>query len=486
MAIYHLTVNAIGRTSGRSSVAAAAYRSGSSLLNERDGKAHDFRARSGVVGTFIAAPDHAPAWALDRQSLWSAVELHETRSNATTAREWVAALPSELDADQREALARQFAAALVERFGFVTDCAIHAPSVEGDNRNHHLHLMATTREISADGFGAKTRALDTKGSGAVEDVRALWEDLTNSALAAAGSEARIDRRSLVEQAAEAAQIAQEAAQEAAQAQRGLNPIGKRQRVQRAAERAAEAAQRAEGLSREPTTHDGPQRTTVRRRAAKRLARLEKFAKHLEGEIFDRRLSGIQVGDESSAPASQQVFERALIVFDQLEKPAAVVRIAEEVGRGGDEIHTQFKAFMAPAFKALEAGSPLARDWQSEARNGNFAPLVDAFKAYAKSFIGQARLAVAVAFAEHEAPHNLAKNARAWRIEEPDEDEAEAREIERARDLELSRLRRRELDARPKYTPAPERSAPIPEPSLKPQEVEQEKRKPRPSGPSPSI
>ena len=275
MAIYHLSAKVVSRTSGRSAVAAAAYRSGERLLDARTGLAHDFRARSGVVTSFIVAPADAPEWALDRQSLWSATEVHETRSNSTTAREWEAALPDELDADQRAALARSFAAAMVERFGVVADCALHAPSREGDERNHHLHILTTTRAVDAQGFGAKTRELDGgKGRGAaVEEIRALWADLTNRALEAAQVNARVDHRSHETQRVEAA----EAAQEAAKAERSLNPIGKRERVQRAAERAAEARSRVDVLPEVPGTHSGPQRTAQERRWAREREERERRA-----------------------------------------------------------------------------------------------------------------------------------------------------------------------------------------------------------------
>lgn len=273
MAIFHLSAKVISRTSGRSAVGAAAYRSGERLLNERDGRAHDFRARSGVETTFIAAPEVAPSWALDRQALWSRVELHETRSNSTTAREWEAALPAELNKDQREALARQFAAAMVERFGIVADCAIHAPSREGDDRNHHLHMLTTTREVTAEGFGAKTRELDGgRGrGGAVDEVRALWAGLINRALEAERINERVDHRSHATIRAEA----QEAAEALEKVQRSLNPIGKRDRVQRAAETAAEARERAQGLPEAPGAHIGPQRTAIERREARERAERER-------------------------------------------------------------------------------------------------------------------------------------------------------------------------------------------------------------------
>lgn len=273
MAIFHLSAKVISRTSGRSAVGAAAYRSGERLLNERDGRAHDFRARSGVETTFIAAPEVAPSWALDRQALWSRVELHETRSNSTTAREWEAALPAELTKDQREVLARQFAAAMVERFGIVADCAIHAPSREGDDRNHHLHMLTTTREVTAEGFGAKTRELDGgRGrGGAVDEVRGLWADLCNRALEAAQVNERVDHRSHAAIRAEA----QEAAEAFESVQRSLNPIGKRDRVQRAAETATEARERVQGLPEAPGTHIGPQRTAIERREARERAERER-------------------------------------------------------------------------------------------------------------------------------------------------------------------------------------------------------------------
>lgn len=48
MAIYHLSVKIIGRNSGRSAVAAAAYRSGDTLTNEWDGLTHDY-SRKGWI-----------------------------------------------------------------------------------------------------------------------------------------------------------------------------------------------------------------------------------------------------------------------------------------------------------------------------------------------------------------------------------------------------------------------------------------------------
>lgn len=116
-------------------------------------------------------------------------------------------------------------------------------------------MLTTTRAVDAQGFGAKTRELDGgKGRGAaVEEIRALWADLTNRALEAAQASARVDHRSHEAQRAEAA----EAAQEAEKAERSLNPIGKRQRVHEATERAAEARSRVEMLPEAPAPMMAP-------------------------------------------------------------------------------------------------------------------------------------------------------------------------------------------------------------------------------------
>src|ERR1700753_2964485 len=59
MAIYHLHVKVIGRKSGSSAVASAAYRSGSRLRDERLGRDQDFSAKRGVVPSEGMLPENA-------------------------------------------------------------------------------------------------------------------------------------------------------------------------------------------------------------------------------------------------------------------------------------------------------------------------------------------------------------------------------------------------------------------------------------------
>jgi len=198
MASYHLSVKTIKRSAGRSATAAAAYRSGGIIACERGGRVHDYSAKQGIEACFILAPEGAPEWVQDRAALWNAAEARETRKNSVTAREWELALPAELGAEDRAGLVREFGAALVARYGIAGDVALHGPHREGDQRNHHAHVLTTPRAIGAEGFSYKTRVLDAAKTGGseIEAMRALWARMQNRALERVGEAARVDHRSL--------------------------------------------------------------------------------------------------------------------------------------------------------------------------------------------------------------------------------------------------------------------------------------------------
>ena len=108
MAIYHLHVKVIGRKSGSSAVASAAYRSGSRLRDERLDRSHDFSGKRGVVHSEVLLPENAPeAWS-DRERLWNDVEAFEIRKDAQLAREIEIALPREMNQAQAIGLAQDF------------------------------------------------------------------------------------------------------------------------------------------------------------------------------------------------------------------------------------------------------------------------------------------------------------------------------------------------------------------------------------------
>ena len=205
MAICHLRATMISRSQGRSATAASAYRVAERIEDRRTGLVFDYAARGGVDHTEILAPDHAPDWVHDRSELWNRVEESETRKNSQVAREVRVALPDELTHAQRVALVRDYAQAQFVDRGMVADIALHAPGREGDDRNHHAHILLTTREVDADGFTTKNR--DWNKVEVLEGWREAWARDSNAALERAGIEDRVDHRTLVVQRDEALELA---------------------------------------------------------------------------------------------------------------------------------------------------------------------------------------------------------------------------------------------------------------------------------------
>lgn len=194
---YHMSVKTIGRSAGRSATAAVAYRLGERIHDEKTDLTHDYRARSGIETSFTLAPGNAPEWAHDPERLWNAAEGAERRKNSTLAREVELALPANVTPEARLSIVQAFSLGLVERYGVGVTAAIHQPGSEGDQRNHHAHIMFTTREFDEDGLGAKTRILDDRKTGPEEVtyMRTYAAQLINEVLADSGSDERVDHRS---------------------------------------------------------------------------------------------------------------------------------------------------------------------------------------------------------------------------------------------------------------------------------------------------
>lgn len=253
MADFHASTKTVSRSSGRSAVAASAYRSGESLTDKRQGIEHDYERRSGVVSSHLLVPEATAKTDKDqrdeREEIWNAAELAEKRKDGRTAREWVIALPAELSTEQRQELAIEFGQALAKRHGVAVDVAIHLPDREGDQRNHHAHVLTTTRTVSrnretgAFELGGKStmelsdtdRRKQGLGSAAEEvtRVREIWAGMVNQALERAGERGRVDHRSL--------------------------------RAQREAAIKAGDSSRAVALDRAPQLHLGPVATEMERR-----------------------------------------------------------------------------------------------------------------------------------------------------------------------------------------------------------------------------
>ena len=246
MALYSCKASVFSRGTGRQAVAAAAYRSAEKLVDERYGVERDYTQKRGVLHSEIVAPENAPSWAHDRAALWNAAERRETghakQDSAAIAREFRLALPHELDADARLDLTRRFAKTLVVRYGVAVDFSLHAPDWKGDARNYHAHMMFTTRVMTAEGLGAKTRILDDlrKGPKEIAALRQLWAEQGAAKLADAGFTAEAERyrhghKTLAEQ-------------RAAAIERG-------------------DLEHAEALDREATIHLGPNASAMERKGA---------------------------------------------------------------------------------------------------------------------------------------------------------------------------------------------------------------------------
>lgn len=202
MASFRVALKTFRRSAGQTATAAMAYRCGTVVEDDRTGLTFDYHRRHGVEHTATLCPPAAPAWAFDPAKLWNAAEAAETRGNARTARELLVSLPAELTGDQRIALTRDLTQMLVDRYAVAATAAVHTPDRRGDQRNWHAHILFTTRTVGAGGFGAKTRALDDRKTGPeeTEALRATVAALINAHLERSGLAARVDHRSLADQA----------------------------------------------------------------------------------------------------------------------------------------------------------------------------------------------------------------------------------------------------------------------------------------------
>jgi len=206
MAIYHCTTKPISRSSGRSATASSAYRASEKITDLRTGEIHDYTKKKGVEYTEIISNLDI---SLSRSQVWNTAEITETRKNSRVAREFIVALPNELNSEQRKDLAKEFAQYLVDKYSVVADLAVHAPSKEGDERNHHAHIMITTRKVSringeltlqdkADLELSNTQRKDLGlcvTQDEIKEIRASWANMANRSLELSGSNERIDHRS---------------------------------------------------------------------------------------------------------------------------------------------------------------------------------------------------------------------------------------------------------------------------------------------------
>ena len=147
MAIYHMQAKVVSRGSGRSAVAASAYMSCSRMYNDYDGIQHDYTRKHGLIYQEVMLPPMASSEWNDREQLWNAVEETEKTKDSRLAREFVVALPVELDKDSNISLLQDFIKKNFVDMGMCADFAIH----DTDGHNPHAHILLTVRPLNENG-----------------------------------------------------------------------------------------------------------------------------------------------------------------------------------------------------------------------------------------------------------------------------------------------------------------------------------------------
>ncbi len=293
MAMYHLSAKIIGRQGGQraekraksrrtrksatNAVAAAAYRSGERLYDERTGSTYRYARSERVMHTEIIAPGDAPAWSTDRAQLWNSVEAHEKRKDAQLAREIEVALPQELDLDQQRELLRGWVSREFIPSGAVVDFAIHH---DRENRNPHAHIMISVRAIDGDGWSKlKIRHWDDRS--VLAHWRESWADHVNTALEQHGHDERVDHRSYFVQDAD----------------------------------------KPEDLKREPTLKVGPWARGRDREVSNRLIKERNYdrIKQWLAQVADRARAALNIVPER-APASSLIADLKKLAVERQQAP----------------------------------------------------------------------------------------------------------------------------------------------------------------------
>ena len=208
---FHLSVKVFSRSKGQSATAAAAYRAAALIVDERTGDVHDYRQKQRVEFSEIVAHAGAPSWVYDRSILWNEVEKKE-RVNGCVAREWQISIPRGFSELQAIELTRELSNEIVDRHKIVVEFSIHKDhpkNWDGSEKgavSYHAHILGTTRRITQDGLGEKSRELDdrkpqpdrnnrSRGQEEIMWWRARFSALANHALERAGRLDRVDHRS---------------------------------------------------------------------------------------------------------------------------------------------------------------------------------------------------------------------------------------------------------------------------------------------------
>lgn len=214
MAIYHAHTKPISRGKGHSATANAAYIGGKEITDARTGEVFDYSRKSGVLENEIVLPGGIVIAELTSEKLWNLAEASEVRKNSRVGREWEISLPHELTQEQRAELAKELTQKIANQYGVACEYAIHHPTREGsDERNHHVHILTTTRKIDSNGKlgekadielenGALLKAGKPISQDQIKATREMIADTINQHLEKALCQERISHETLKEQGIE--------------------------------------------------------------------------------------------------------------------------------------------------------------------------------------------------------------------------------------------------------------------------------------------
>lgn len=193
MAIYHLSARIIGRSTGRSVVATAAWQNACRLRDDRLGRISDFTGKRAVAFSAVMIPPGVSSDCEQRDRLWNLIEAREKRKDAQLARQFDVALPDELNTTECIDVIWRFATKAFVDSGYAADVTVIATDREELPGRYHGYILVPTRPFDHDGLGVKDRSWNTRSK--LVEVRKLWSTILNDALARGGHTARVDHRS---------------------------------------------------------------------------------------------------------------------------------------------------------------------------------------------------------------------------------------------------------------------------------------------------
>jgi len=359
LTIYYFDGGIIGRSSGRSSVGAAAYRAGEKLRSRAVGSAaynsgeglrdgddgvivHDYTRKKGVRHSEIMLPQNAPPEYKDRETLWNAVERRERRKDAQLAREFVVGLQLEFELQEQIEVLREYVKESFVDKGMCADFAIHH-----NEGNPHAHIMLTFRDVTPNGFGLKNTTWNENDL--FLEWRKGWADVNNRMFERKGLAERIDHRSYKEQGIDREPMIHLGYEAAALERKGVKTERgnhNREVQKRNAERAAQ--KEAQQVKAEKTEQDAEELRQIAKevKLEKELQKMREAVQYIEKPIEVKTESPFVLELESQLKA-----EKAM---QHLEKMQEQQNNAEQITKRMNDLKENFIALEKEKISLMES------------------------------------------------------------------------------------------------------------------------------------